>query len=75
MLATWEYGTSHPFWLANRGKPIADNSGVLAIDGSGNMKLTCSGGDLVDFNSSRSSASNRSYGKALTFLLTHSCLE
>ncbi|XP_011011049.1 PREDICTED: G-type lectin S-receptor-like serine/threonine-protein kinase CES101 [Populus euphratica] len=50
--------TSNPFWLANRGKPIADNSGVLAIDGSGNMKLTCSGGDLVDFNSSRSSASN-----------------
>ncbi|KAL3612827.1 hypothetical protein D5086_003847 [Populus alba] len=35
--------TSHPFWLANRGKPIADNSGVLAIDGSGNMKLTYSG--------------------------------
>jgi len=31
---------SHPFWLANRDKPIADNSGVLAIDGSGNMKLT-----------------------------------
>jgi len=50
--------TSHPFWLANRGKPIADNSGVLAIDGSGNMKLTYSGGDPVEFYSSPSSASN-----------------
>lgn len=28
---------SHPFWLANRDKSIADNSGVLGIDGSGNM--------------------------------------
>ena len=26
---------SHPFWLANRDKSIADNSGVLGIDGSG----------------------------------------
>ncbi|XP_011016494.1 PREDICTED: G-type lectin S-receptor-like serine/threonine-protein kinase CES101, partial [Populus euphratica] len=50
--------TSHPFWLANRGKPIADNSGVLAIDGSGNMKLTYSGGDPVEFYSSQSSATN-----------------
>jgi len=50
--------TSHPFWLANRDKPIADNSGVLAIDGSGNMKLTYSGGDPVEFYSSQSSASN-----------------
>ncbi|XP_073266720.1 G-type lectin S-receptor-like serine/threonine-protein kinase At1g67520 isoform X3 [Populus alba] len=50
--------TSHPFWLANRGKPIADNSGVLAIDGSGNMKLTYSGGHPVEFYSSQSSASN-----------------
>ncbi|KAG6790683.1 hypothetical protein POTOM_006846 [Populus tomentosa] len=49
---------SHPFWLANRDKPIADNSGVLAIDGSGNMKLTYSGGDPVEFYSSQSSASN-----------------
>ncbi|KAJ6752305.1 hypothetical protein OIU85_002708 [Salix viminalis] len=38
--------SSHPFWLANRDKPIADNSGVLALDGSGNMKLTYSGGFL-----------------------------
>ncbi|KAJ6752313.1 hypothetical protein OIU85_002716 [Salix viminalis] len=50
--------TSHPFWLANRDKPIADNSGVLALDGSGNMKLTYSGGDLVDFYSSPSSTTN-----------------
>ncbi|KAJ6950597.1 hypothetical protein NC651_004314 [Populus alba x Populus x berolinensis] len=50
--------TSHPFWLANRSRPIADNSGVLAIDGSGNMKLTYSGGDPVEFYSSQSSASN-----------------
>ncbi|KAJ6776553.1 PAN-LIKE DOMAIN PROTEIN [Salix koriyanagi] len=50
--------TSHPFWLANRNKSIAENSGVLAIDGSGNMKLTYSGGDLVDFYSSRSSTTN-----------------
>eukprot|EP00258_Populus_trichocarpa_P032576 XP_024448595.1 G-type lectin S-receptor-like serine/threonine-protein kinase CES101 [Populus trichocarpa] len=50
--------TSHPFWLANRDKPIADNSGVLAIDGSGNMKLTYSGGDPVEFYSSQSSATN-----------------
>ncbi|KAG6794054.1 hypothetical protein POTOM_003287 [Populus tomentosa] len=49
---------SHPFWLANRDKPIADNSGVLTIDGSGNMKLTYSGGDPVEFYSSQSSASN-----------------
>jgi hypothetical protein len=49
---------SHPFWLANRDKSIADNSGVLGIDGSGNMKLTYSGGDLVDFYSSRSSTTN-----------------
>ena len=49
---------SHPFWLANRDKPIADNSGVLAIDGSGNMKLTYSGGDPVEFYSSQSSATN-----------------
>ncbi|KAJ6966848.1 G-type lectin S-receptor-like serine/threonine-protein kinase CES101 isoform X4 [Populus alba x Populus x berolinensis] len=58
-LGIWYNNTSHPFWLANRDKPIADNSGVLAIDGSGNMKLTYSGGDLVDlFNSSQSSATN-----------------
>ncbi|KAG6790681.1 hypothetical protein POTOM_006844 [Populus tomentosa] len=50
--------TSHPFWLANRDKSIADNSGVLGIDGSGNMILTYSGGDLVDFYSSRSSTTN-----------------
>ncbi|KAL9403342.1 hypothetical protein Peur_000314 [Populus x canadensis] len=50
--------TSHPFWLANRGKPIADNSGVLAIDGSGNMKLSYSGGDPVEFYSSQSSTTN-----------------
>eukprot|EP00258_Populus_trichocarpa_P032572 XP_024448591.1 G-type lectin S-receptor-like serine/threonine-protein kinase CES101 [Populus trichocarpa] len=49
---------SHPFWLANRDKPIADNSGVLAIDGSGNMKLTYSGGDPVEFYSSQSSTTN-----------------
>jgi hypothetical protein len=29
--------TSHPFRLANRDKSRADNSGVLGIDGSGNM--------------------------------------
>uniref|UniRef100_A0A6N2KND3 non-specific serine/threonine protein kinase n=1 Tax=Salix viminalis TaxID=40686 RepID=A0A6N2KND3_SALVM len=50
--------SSHPFWLANRDKTIADNSGVLALDGSGNMKLTYSGGDLVHFNFSRSSTTN-----------------
>jgi hypothetical protein len=50
--------TSHPFWLANRDKSIADNSGVLGIDGSGNMTLTYSGGDPVDFYSSRSSTTN-----------------
>uniref|UniRef100_A0A6N2K8N6 Receptor-like serine/threonine-protein kinase n=1 Tax=Salix viminalis TaxID=40686 RepID=A0A6N2K8N6_SALVM len=50
--------SSHPFWLANRDKPIADNSGVLALDGSGNMKLTYSGGDLVHFYSSPSSPTN-----------------
>jgi len=49
---------SHPFWLANRDKPIADNSGVLAIDGSGNMKLTYSRGDPVEFYSSQSSTTN-----------------
>ncbi|KAJ6297871.1 hypothetical protein OIU76_019059 [Salix suchowensis] len=58
-LGIWYYNeTSHPFWLANRDKPIADNSGVLALDGSGNMKLTYSGGDLVDFYSSPSSTTN-----------------
>eukprot|EP00258_Populus_trichocarpa_P032578 XP_024448597.1 G-type lectin S-receptor-like serine/threonine-protein kinase CES101 isoform X1 [Populus trichocarpa] len=50
--------TSHPFWLANRDKPISDTSGVLAIDGSGNMKLIYSGGDPVEFYSSQSSATN-----------------
>ncbi|KAJ6752338.1 hypothetical protein OIU85_002740 [Salix viminalis] len=39
-------------------KPVADNSGVLALHGSGNMKLTYSGGDLVDFYSTRSSTTN-----------------
>uniref|UniRef100_A0A6N2LE14 Protein kinase domain-containing protein n=1 Tax=Salix viminalis TaxID=40686 RepID=A0A6N2LE14_SALVM len=58
-LGIWyDNDTSHPFWLANRDKPIADNSGVLALDGSGNMKLTHSGGDLVHFNFSRSSTTN-----------------
>ncbi|KAG6790680.1 hypothetical protein POTOM_006843 [Populus tomentosa] len=58
-LGIWyDNDTSHPFWLANRGKPIADNSGVLAIDGSGNMKLTYSGGDPVEFYSSQSSPTN-----------------
>ncbi|KAJ6313995.1 hypothetical protein OIU78_017614, partial [Salix suchowensis] len=58
-LGIWyENETSHPFWLANRDKPIADNSGVLALDGSGNMKLTYSGGDLVDIYSSPSSTNN-----------------
>ncbi|KAJ6752339.1 hypothetical protein OIU85_002741 [Salix viminalis] len=50
--------TSHPFCLANRKKSTGENSGVLAIDGSGNMKLTYSGGDLVDFYSSLSSTTN-----------------
>ena len=50
--------TSHPFWLANRDKPISDTSGVLAIDGSGNMELTYSGGDPVEFYSSQSSTTN-----------------
>ncbi|KAG6790690.1 hypothetical protein POTOM_006853 [Populus tomentosa] len=49
---------SHPLWLANRAKPIADTSGVLAIDGSGNMKLPYSGGDPVEFYSSQSSTTN-----------------
>ncbi|KAJ6313993.1 hypothetical protein OIU78_017612 [Salix suchowensis] len=58
-LGIWhDNDTSHPVWLANRDKPVADNSGVLALDGSGNMKLTYSGGDLVDFYSSRSSTTN-----------------
>ncbi|KAF9667032.1 hypothetical protein SADUNF_Sadunf16G0290600 [Salix dunnii] len=58
-LGIWyENESSHPFWLANRDKPIADNSGVLALDGSGNMKLTYSGGDLVHFYFSRSSTTN-----------------
>ncbi|XP_034899854.1 G-type lectin S-receptor-like serine/threonine-protein kinase CES101 isoform X2 [Populus alba] len=50
--------TIHPFWLANRDKPIEDTSGVLAIDGSGNMKLTYSGGHPVEFYSSQSSTTN-----------------
>ncbi|KAJ6752308.1 hypothetical protein OIU85_002711 [Salix viminalis] len=46
-LGIWyDSNRSHPFWLANRDKTIADNSGVLALDGSGNMKLTYSGGSL-----------------------------
>ncbi|KAJ6297873.1 hypothetical protein OIU76_019061 [Salix suchowensis] len=58
-LGIWYYNnTSHPFWLANRDKPVAGNSGVLALDGSGNMKLTHSGGDLVHFYSSPSSTTN-----------------
>ncbi|KAJ6753513.1 hypothetical protein OIU79_026357 [Salix purpurea] len=58
-LGIWYYNnTSHPFWLANRDKPIADSSGVLALDGSGNMKLTYSAGDLVHFYSSPSSTTN-----------------
>ncbi|KAB5521779.1 hypothetical protein DKX38_026098 [Salix brachista] len=48
----------HPIWIANRDKPIADDSGVLEIDGdSGTMKVTYSGGDLVDFYSSQSPTS------------------
>ncbi|KAJ6753512.1 hypothetical protein OIU79_026356 [Salix purpurea] len=48
----------HPIWIANRDRPIADNSGVLEIDGdSGTMKVTYSGGDLVDFYSSQSPTS------------------
>uniref|UniRef100_A0A6N2K937 Receptor-like serine/threonine-protein kinase n=1 Tax=Salix viminalis TaxID=40686 RepID=A0A6N2K937_SALVM len=58
-LGIWyDSNRSHPFWLANRDKTIADNSGVLALDGSGNMKLTYSGGDLVHFYSSPSSPTN-----------------
>ncbi|KAG5255275.1 G-type lectin S-receptor serine/threonine-protein kinase [Salix suchowensis] len=58
-LGIWYYNnTSHPFWLANRDKPVAGNSGVLALDGSGNMKLTHSGGDPVHFYSSPSSTTN-----------------
>ncbi|XP_073266614.1 G-type lectin S-receptor-like serine/threonine-protein kinase CES101 isoform X2 [Populus alba] len=58
-LGIWyDNDTSHPFWLANRDKPIEDTSGVLAIDGSGNMKLTYSGGHPVEFYSSQSSTTN-----------------
>uniref|UniRef100_A0A6N2K9Z5 non-specific serine/threonine protein kinase n=1 Tax=Salix viminalis TaxID=40686 RepID=A0A6N2K9Z5_SALVM len=58
-LGIWyDSNRSHPFWLANRDKTIADNSGVLALDGSGNMKLTYSGGDLVHFYSSPSPPTN-----------------
>ncbi|KAF9667033.1 hypothetical protein SADUNF_Sadunf16G0290700 [Salix dunnii] len=49
----------HPIWIANRNKPIADNSGILEIDGdSGTMKVTYSAGDLVEFYSSQSPTSN-----------------
>ncbi|KAG5255283.1 G-type lectin S-receptor serine/threonine-protein kinase [Salix suchowensis] len=54
----YQNDSGHPIWIANRDKPIADNSGVLEIDGdSGTMKVTYSGGDLVDFYSSQSPTS------------------
>uniref|UniRef100_A0A6N2LU68 Receptor-like serine/threonine-protein kinase n=1 Tax=Salix viminalis TaxID=40686 RepID=A0A6N2LU68_SALVM len=54
----YQNDTGHPIWIANRDKPIADNSGVLEIDGdSGTMKVTYSGGDLFDFYSSQSPTS------------------
>ncbi|KAJ6297868.1 hypothetical protein OIU76_019056 [Salix suchowensis] len=35
----YQNDSGHPIWIANRDKPIADNSGVLEIDGdSGTMK-------------------------------------
>ncbi|KAJ6752309.1 hypothetical protein OIU85_002712 [Salix viminalis] len=54
----YQNDTGHPIWIANRDRPIADNSGVLEIDGDlGTMKVTYSGGDLFDFYSSQSPTS------------------
>jgi len=55
-LGIWyQNDTSHPIWIANRDKPIADDSGVLEIDGdSGTMTVAYSGGNLVDFYSTQS---------------------
>ncbi|CAK9167642.1 unnamed protein product [Ilex paraguariensis] len=39
---------SHPVWVGNRNTPIHNNSGVLAIDNTGNMIITHNGGDTIE---------------------------
>ncbi|KAK9291268.1 hypothetical protein L1049_009456 [Liquidambar formosana] len=38
-------------WVANRDKPIFNNSGVLAIDTTGKLMIKTEGGDLIPLNS------------------------
>ncbi|KAK1582950.1 hypothetical protein Q3G72_019741 [Acer saccharum] len=40
-------GTEKPCWLANRKKPIKNDSGVLLIDGFGNLMIKYTGGNPI----------------------------
>ncbi|KAL5804641.1 hypothetical protein ACOSQ3_031441 [Xanthoceras sorbifolium] len=44
-------GTEKPCWLANRDRPIKNDSGVLLIDEHGNLMIKYTGGDPIVLNS------------------------
>ncbi|CAI0546118.1 unnamed protein product [Linum tenue] len=58
-LGIWyDNDTSALFWVANRASPIPDDTGALALDPSGALKLNYSGGDILNLYSPRSPSSS-----------------
>ncbi|KAJ8749114.1 hypothetical protein K2173_013721 [Erythroxylum novogranatense] len=41
------YSSSHPDWLANTNPTFANNTGVLTLDASGNLRIVHTNGDLI----------------------------
>ncbi|KAK3197991.1 hypothetical protein Dsin_021406 [Dipteronia sinensis] len=56
-LSIWyKYDPTKPCWLANRDRPIKNNSGVLLIDEQGNLMMTYTGGVPIKLYSGQSAA-------------------
>ncbi|VFQ66598.1 unnamed protein product [Cuscuta campestris] len=56
-LSIWyKTDTKKPCWLANRGRPLKSDSGVLLITGNGTLKIDSSGGDSIQLYSGQSEA-------------------
>ncbi|KAK1583334.1 hypothetical protein Q3G72_022857 [Acer saccharum] len=56
-LSIWyKYDPTKPCWLANRDRPIKNNSGVLLIDEQGSLMMTYTGGVPIKLYSGQSAA-------------------
>ncbi|KAJ8749126.1 hypothetical protein K2173_013733 [Erythroxylum novogranatense] len=50
LLGIWfsgRYPSGHPVWLANRNPTFANDTGVLTLDASGNLRIVHTNGDLI----------------------------